>query len=227
MIRQIVTDIEGTTTDIAFVHQVLFPYARQQLPAFIAANANSPTVREQLLAVSREVGRPLSDSEALRQLQSWIDEDRKIAALKTLQGMIWAQGYASGELTGHIYADAAQELTRWQQQGLGLYVYSSGSVQAQQLIYGHSNAGDLRPLFSGYFDTRIGHKREPSSYQIICDALGGQAKQILFLSDVTEELDAAKAAGLHTAWLVRDQQAANSRYQAHPDFFSVSQQFQL
>lgn len=226
-ISHIITDIEGTTTDIAFVHKVLFPYARQQMASFVASNANSPEVRAQLKAVSNHVGRPLSDSEAVQQLQRWIDEDQKIEALKTLQGLIWAQGYASGELQGHVYDDAAVELQRWQQGGLSLYVYSSGSVKAQQLIYGHSNHGNLRPLFSGYFDTRIGHKRESRSYEIIRDALGGNGDQLLFLSDITEELDAAAAAGLHTAWLRRDGGAEHPQHMPHTDFFSVSQHWQL
>lgn len=226
-IRQIITDIEGTTTDIAFVHQVLFPYARQQLADFVAANANSPEVRLPLQAVSNHAGRPLSDSEAVQQLQQWIDEDKKVEPLKTLQGLIWAQGYASGQLKGHVYDDAALELSRWQQAGLSLHVYSSGSVRAQQLIYGHSNHGDLTPLFSGYFDTRIGHKRESRSYEIIRDALGGKASQLLFLSDVTAELDAAADAGLQTAWLCRDNNTTDARYHAHANFFSVSEHWQL
>jgi len=214
-IHSIITDIEGTTTDIAFVHDVLFPYARQQLPGYIAANANSPVVREQLKAVSAEVGRPLSDSEAIAQLQRWIDQDQKIGPLKNLQGLIWAQGYAAGTLQGHVYDDAATQLRRWHARGLRLHVYSSGSVKAQQLIYGHSNHGDLRPLFSGYFDTRIGHKREVGSYEVIRDALGGDASGMLFLSDIKEELDAAKQAGMQTAWLVRDPATATHHTDQH------------
>jgi enolase-phosphatase E1 len=163
----------------------------------------------------------------VQQLRQWIDEDKKVEPLKTLQGLIWAQGYASGQLTGHVYDDAAAELLRWQQAGLNLHVYSSGSVRAQQLIYGHSNHGDLTPLFNGYFDTRIGHKRESRSYEIIRDALGGNASQLLFLSDVTEELDAAADAGLETAWLCRDGSTASEHYHAHADFFSVSEHWQL
>lgn len=221
-IQHIITDIEGTTTDIAFVHDVLFPYARKELPVFVAAKANSPAVREQLKAVSNQVGRPMSDSEAVTQLQRWIDQDQKIGALKTLQGMIWAKGYADGVLQGHVYDDAAECLRQWQQQGVKLYVYSSGSVAAQQLIYGHSNHGDLRPLFSGYFDTRIGHKREANSYEVIRDALGGNAHSMLFLSDIKEELDAAQQAGMQTAWLLRDQpHPEQSAHPVHQHFHSI------
>lgn len=218
-ILYVITDIEGTTTDIKFVHEVLFPYARQQLPIFVDANGNSPAVRQQLKAVSAAVGRPLSDSEAVSQLQRWIDQDQKIGPLKALQGLIWAKGYANGQLTGHVYKDAAEQLRNWHKRDISLYVYSSGSVQAQQLIYGHSTEGDLRPLFSGYFDTRIGHKREATSYEVIRDALGGNADSMLFLSDITQELDAAKQAGMHTAWLLRDQALpSESVHPAYADF---------
>lgn len=218
-IQYVITDIEGTTTDIKFVHEVLFPYARQQLPTFVAANANSPAVRQQLKAVSVQVGRPLSDSEAVSQLQRWIDQDQKIGPLKTLQGLIWAKGYAEGKLTGHVYKDAAEHLTKWHQRGLKLYVYSSGSVKAQQLIYGHSTHGDLSALFTGYFDTRIGHKRDVASYEVIRDALGGDADSMLFLSDINEELDAAQQAGMHTAWLLRDQAIpSESSHPAYANF---------
>lgn len=223
-IRQIITDIEGTTTDIAFVHNVLFPYAAKHLTAFIQHQQHKPIVRQQLQQVAEIAGQPLSDTEATEQLQQWIQEDKKIGPLKTLQGLIWAQGYANGELKGHVYDDAAQHLKQWHQHGHSLYVYSSGSVKAQQLIYGHSNHGDLSPLFSGYFDTRIGHKRQPQSYEVIRDALGGNAASQIFLSDVVEELDAAQQAGMHTALLVREGNAPQPAHQ-HPrctDFADVS-----
>lgn len=220
-ITHIITDIEGTTTDIAFVHNVLFPYASQHLHSFVIANANSSEVRAHLADVSKETGRPLSDSEAVAQLLRWIKEDKKIGPLKALQGLIWEQGYRNGELKGHVYDDAAYWLKQWQQQDIALQVYSSGSVKAQQLIYGHSNHGDLRPLFSGYFDTRIGQKREQQSYSVICDALGGDANSMLFLSDVTEELDAAKTAGLQTAWITRNDQDTSQA--KHPHFKDFNQ----
>ena len=221
-ITHIITDIEGTTTDIQFVHQVLFPYARKHLPGFIASNHQQPHVREQLKQVSQTVGQDLNHQQAVAQLQRWIDEDKKIGPLKALQGLIWEQGYRNGELKGHVYNDAAKYLKHWHQQGLSLYVYSSGSVKAQQLIYGHSNHGDLRPLFSGYFDTRIGHKRDATSYEVIRDALGGQAQHYLFLSDVPEELEAAATAGLNTAWITRDGQLQSThRFERHNDFESI------
>ena len=207
MIQAIVTDIEGTTSSIDFVHQTLFPYARQHLRGFIKAHADDPRVQQELAAVAQEVGRELSLDQAADVLEQWIDEDRKATPLKSLQGLIWAQGYADGELQGHVYPDTPDYLRRWHQQGIALYVYSSGSVPAQKLIFGHSSAGDLTPLFSDYFDTRIGHKRETASYAAILEAIQLPAEQVLFLSDVGEELDAARAAGMQTCQLLRDEKA--------------------
>lgn len=204
MIQAVLTDIEGTTTDIAFVHNVLFPYARARIADYVHAHAQQPKLREQLNAVSAEAGRQLDDEAAIAQLIQWIDEDRKSAPLKRLQGEIWAQGYRDGDFTGHVYADVPPVLKRWQAAGKKLYVYSSGSVQAQKLIFGHTPYGDLTPLFSGYFDTQIGHKRETASYTQIAQSIGLPAEEILFLSDIVEELDAARVAGMQTIWLMRD-----------------------
>ncbi len=204
MIRAIVTDIEGTTSSLSFVKEVLFPYARERLPDFVRQHGPEATVRELLSQVGELAGRPLNDEEAIAQLCQWIDEDRKVTSLKSLQGLIWEAGYREGDFTGHIYADAAECLRRWHQQGLKLYVYSSGSVYAQKLLFGHSDAGDLTPLFSGYFDTQTGAKQEPGSYRQIVAALNLPAEEILFLSDIEGELDAAAAAGMSTCWLVRE-----------------------
>lgn len=144
------------------------------------------------------------------ELEKWMAEDRKITPLKSLQGMIWRKGYESGELKGHVYPDAPDWLRRWHQRGLKLYVYSSGSVEAQKLIFGHTEFGDLTPLFSGYFDTRVGGKREAQSYKTILRDTGLSAGEMLFLSDVGEELDAARAAGMKTGQLIRDDKARPS-----------------
>ena len=207
MIKAIVTDIEGTTSSISFVHDVLFPYAREHLAGYIAAHADESEMREQLAAVSREVGRELSSDEAIAQLQQWSDKDKKITPLKSLQGMIWEDGYRTGAFTGHVYEDAVRNLRVWQEKGIRLYVYSSGSVHAQKLLFGYTDFGDLTSLFEGYFDTRIGHKRETSSYEIIASEIGVRAGDILFLSDIREELDAARTAGMQTRWLVREAEA--------------------
>ncbi len=204
MTRAVITDIEGTTTSISFVFDVLFPYARTHLADFVRANAADPAVTEQLDAVAAEVGRRLTVEQAIEHLHAWIDADKKLTPLKALQGMIWQAGYRNGDFTGHVYPDAVAQLRAWHGAGLDLYVYSSGSVQAQKLLFGYSDAGDLTPLFSGYFDTRVGPKREVTSYQAISQRMGLPGNQILFLSDIVEELDAAKAAGMDTVQLVRD-----------------------
>ncbi len=221
MIKAIVTDIEGTTTSIAFVHEVLFPYARARVADFVTAQASNATVREQLDVVSRIEGRALTPTQAGAVLQRWIDEDRKATTLKALQGMIWAQGYADGALKGHVYPDTPVSLRRWHQQGVQLYVYSSGSVEAQKLIFGHTDYGDLTPLFSGYFDTRIGGKREAASYREILAQLDLPGAEVLFLSDIGEELDAAREAGMQTWQLLRDAQTQPSV--THPQARDLSE----
>ncbi len=203
MIRAIVTDIEGTTSSLAFVKEVLFPYARQRIGAFVHEQATQPAVRAQLTAVSEAVGHKLTDDAAVAKLVRWIDADQKITPLKALQGMIWEAGYRNGDFQGHVYDDAVRRLRAWKDQGIALYVFSSGSVHAQKLLFGYSACGDLTPLFSGYFDTTIGAKRETDAYQHIVRSLGLPAGEILFLSDIREELDAAQAVGLRTCWLVR------------------------
>ena len=207
-IQAILTDIEGTTTSLSFVKDVLFPYAYERMPSFVVENRTNPAVAKLIDEVRYEVNNPvLSLSGAIEQLKQWIRDDKKITPLKAIQGLMWQQGYASGDFTGHVYPDAVAGLQGWHAQGLQLYVYSSGSVQAQQLLFGYSDAGDLTPLFSGYFDTQVGHKREIGAYQHIAQAIGIAPEHILFLSDIREELDAAQQAGMQTCALVRENQA--------------------
>ncbi|MDF1691842.1 MAG: acireductone synthase [Zhongshania sp.] len=205
MIKAIVTDIEGTTSSIHFVHDVLFPYAAKHLPAFIRGNRSIPAVDNALQEVARISTLAPDDTDALiTQLLQWIASDQKVTPLKTLQGLVWEQGYRNGDYKAHIYHDALAALQKWHQQGLALYVYSSGSIYAQKLFFGFSEGGDLTTLFQGYFDTVTGPKREADSYQKIQQALGWPAEEILFLSDIVEELDAAAEVGMHTAWLQRE-----------------------
>lgn len=201
--RAILTDIEGTTSSISFVKDVLFPYARRALPEFVREHGNEPQVRRWLDVVAAENGGLCDDRMLVEVLQGWIDEDRKHTALKALQGMIWQAGYGAGDYRTHFYADAAAQLRAWHGAGHPLHVYSSGSVAAQKLFFGYSEHGDLTPLVSGYFDTEIGSKREAPSYQRIAHALGHTPSDIVFLSDVVEELDAARAAGLRTVLVDR------------------------
>ena len=212
-VRAIVTDIEGTTTDINFVHKVLFPYAYSKLPLFLRENAATAAVAEQIDAVRSELHNPAATLESvIATLLHWIDTDQKVTPLKALQGMVWADGYQRGDFTGHLYADVAPALRQWHAAGVALYVYSSGSVQAQKLLFGYSDEGDLTPLFSGYFDTHIGHKREAAAYQRIVTELDLPAEAVLFLSDVVEELDAAQQAGIQTLQLVREGTQAGTRH---------------
>ena len=205
MIRAVLTDIEGTTSSLSFVKDVLFPYARAHLAGYVRDHAQDSEVARQLDAVRREAGDPaLSPEAVIDRLIAWIDQDRKITPLKALQGMIWENGYRNGDFQGHIYADAVQALRDWHARGLALYVYSSGSVQAQKLLFAHSGFGDLTPLFDGYFDTTVGGKLDTGSYRAIAASIGVAPAEILFLSDVRAELDAAAAAGCGTVWVARE-----------------------
>lgn len=199
----ILTDIEGTTGSISFVRDVLFPYARASLPGFVRARGDEPKVRALLDQVATEHGAMCDDSMIVETLQGWIDQDRKHIVLKALQGMIWEDGYRDGDFTAHIYPDVAPALQAWHAAGHALAVYSSGSVPAQKLFFGHSDAGDLLPLFDHFFDTEVGHKRDADSYRLIADRLGRSPGHIVFLSDVIAELDAARKAGMRTVLLDR------------------------
>lgn len=211
MIRAVLLDIEGTTTDLAFVKEILFPYARKRLADFVRKHREEPEVRAVLREVQELEGRPLSEEEIISCLLRWSDEDRKVAPLKTLQGMIWREGYEKGHFRAHLYPDVFQKLLEWKERGLRLAVFSSGSVEAQKLLFSHTPFGDLTPLFDGFFDTRnAGQKRSPASYRRIAERLGLRPEELLFLSDVEAELDAAREAGLETIQLVRDERTVAS-----------------
>jgi len=197
--RAILTDIEGTTSSISFVKEVLFPYARRALPEFVRTHKAEPEVRRWLDTIASEISAGTCQDEVIVEtLQGWIDQDRKHTALKALQGMIWEAGYRDGDYRAHLYPDVAPVLRGWHADGILLYVYSSGSIAAQKLFFKYSEAGDLGGLFCGHFDTGIGHKRETESYRRITENIGLPPGGIVFLSDVVEELDAAREAGLGT-----------------------------
>lgn len=201
----VLTDIEGTTSSISFVKDVLFPFARERLPRYVREHAADPALRALIEQTAQEGGTtPGDDEAAIDTLLRWIDEDRKATPLKALQGMIWADGYAGETFVAHMYPDAVQRLREWHAQGHPIYVYSSGSVPAQQLYFAHTDAGDLRPLLRGHFDTTSGPKRERESYLRIAAAIGAAPADVVFLSDIEAELDAARAAGMRTWWLRRD-----------------------
>ncbi|MCW9023216.1 MAG: acireductone synthase [Gammaproteobacteria bacterium] len=223
MIKAIVLDIEGTTSSLSFVHDVLFPYAKENLVEYVMAMADEPEVVEQLELINQEVGRTLSLQEALEQLLRWLDEDAKVTPLKNLQGLVWEAGYRVSEFTGHVYADAARNMTSWNEKGIAIYIYSSGSVRAQQLLFGFSDFGDMTENLTGYFDTRIGAKQDPASYQHIINETNMFPGDILFLSDIKEELDAAKTAGMKTGWLVReaDEVDTSAEHQQYRNFNEI------
>lgn len=223
--RAILTDIEGTTTAIAFVKDTLFPFAAEALEGFLAARGASPEVA----AILDEVRALAPGEDPVAALRDWMATDAKVTPLKALQGLLWDQGYADGRLQGHLWPDVAPCLSAWASAGLRLAVYSSGSVAAQKLLFGHSAAGDLTPLFEAFFDTRVGGKREAGSYAAIAAALALPPGQVLFLSDVAEELDAAAAAGMRGCQLVRpgDGTLAAGRHPMAADFPGVAERFGL
>jgi len=218
MIRAIVTDIEGTTTSISFVADVLFPYSRERMDEFIRSHRDDAEVRALLGEVGKVCGQTLDDNQATAQLIRWIDEDRKIGPLKALQGLIWEAGYGDGYFHGHVYPDAVRKLREWKEAGLDLYLYSSGSTHAQKLLFGHTEYGDLTGLFSGFFDTRVGAKQAPDSYRTIAREINLPTHEILFLSDTASELDAASLAGFNTCQLSRENAKIAENHPCATDF---------
>ncbi len=209
----ILTDIEGTTTSVSFVYDVLFPYFRENIQK-VRALVHLPEVqaifKETIrLASETEQISIASDDEVIETLIRWSNEDKKITPLKELQGLLWKEAYESGLIKGHVYEDVSPALKNWKEAGIQLGVFSSGSIAAQKLIFGYSVSGDLTPYFSAYFDTTTGGKREVETYTKISQELKIQPADILFLSDIIEELEAAQQAGLQTIQLVRPGTIAN------------------
>jgi enolase-phosphatase E1 len=219
--RGILLDIEGTTTPIAFVKDVLFPFARRNAASFLAAHGQQPEVEGELALLAKERRRerpdgtlPGESSDPLPYLFWLMDRDRKSTALKALQGRIWRDGYESGTLVSEVYPDVVPALARLRAAAIDVSIFSSGSVLAQRLLFGHTNAGDLRPYLRAHFDTTTGGKKEAASYERIASELGFAPRQVLFVSDVAEELDAAEEAGMETALCVRSgtQEPTESRH---------------
>lgn len=228
MIRYILTDIEGTTTSIHFVHKVLFPYAKEHLRDYIEVHINEPEVKicldEAAQTIYDETHIWAEREQCIAILEKWIDDDRKHPALKKLQGYIWRDGYETGKFTGHVYEDVPDALREWKDRDLQLGVYSSGSVEAQQLLFRHSDFGDLSTHFNSFFDTQAGQKKESDSYKFIATQLPFLTSEILFLSDIEEELDAAKTAGMETIQLVREGTTASERHETATNFVEVDKQ---
>lgn len=221
-VRCLLMDIEGTITPIAFVRQVLFPYAKSRLASFLRANREDYTVRKSVascLATAAQENGGHADEEALPAiLAKWIDEDRKHAGLKVLQGLIWDEGYRTGAFAPELYEDVLPALLQWQEQGVCLALYSSGSEHAQRLLMAHTTNGDVTRLFTEFFDTRVGPKTDPASYAKIAGKLSLPPGAILFLSDSEMELDAAAAAAFKTLQIVRPGTAVTARHPARTSF---------
>lgn len=212
-VHYVLTDIEGTTSSISFVSEILFPYFNQRIEK-LKDLIHLPEVRQAFdetrkLAQELDGETPGTTDEIISKLKSWSLADKKITPLKALQGIIWKEGYNSGELKGHVYADVAPILKKWNEENRKAGVFSSGSVAAQKMLFGNSEAGDLTVYFSNYFDTTTGGKREAETYKKIAATLNILPENILFLSDITEELIAAKSAGLQTVQLVREGNVPN------------------
>jgi enolase-phosphatase E1 len=207
MTKLFLFDVEGTTTDVHFVHNVLFPYSKSRMKDFILGNRNRADVAGIVNDVKKTVKTEehilLTDYEVINRLERWIEQDLKQASLKEIQGLIWDEGYKNGSFKGHVYPDVKPFFEKITSQGSKIGIYSSGSVQAQKLIMGFSNAGDLTPFISYYFDTKMGHKREVISYQNIMKEVNLPAGDICFFSDIPQELQAAQTAGMKVCHVVR------------------------
>ena len=203
----VLTDIEGTTTSISFVYEILFPYFREnisKLKSMMEVDEVVQAFAQTSALIEQEEGKVVNDPDDLiATLLTWSLEDRKVKPLKTLQGILWKTGYEAGAIRGHVYPDVPEALQNWMQHGIKMGVFSSGSVAAQKLIFGFSDQGDLTPYFLAYFDINTGGKRDAATYHIIAKNISVPNERILFLSDIVEELVAADAAGFQTIQLVR------------------------
>jgi enolase-phosphatase E1 len=235
-IRGILLDIEGTTSSVSFVYDVMFPFVRRELVRFLETNWNRTDTAAACEQIARDAGQAsfaewaASAGDQASQQQVVVDEvkrlmdgDVKATGLKHLQGLIWEAGFQSGELQAHVYEDVPQALQQWKSRGIDVRIYSSGSVQAQRLFFGHTIAGDLLAMFSGHYDTTTGPKREAASYQLIACDFKIPPAEILFISDVVAELDAARASGMQTALASRPGNAAAAPGHGHPEIRSFAE----
>lgn len=227
MIKLYLFDIEGTTTDINFVHKVLFPYSEKCMKEYILHHQDHPLVQNAIHdvreTVKKEQNKQIGLYEVIDTLLHWIKIDRKHGALKEIQGLIWDVGYSRNDFKGHVYPDVKPFFTRILEKGSKIGIYSSGSVHAQKLIFGYSSEGDLTPMISQYFDTKIGGKRERTSYTNIATAVHLKPSEIHFFSDIPEELEAAHAAGFGVTQVLRPG-TKSSNFEGITDF-SVFQQY--
>lgn len=238
VVSGILLDIEGTTSSIHFVYEQMFPYVRAALEGFLAAEWSSPEVAAAVVQIRVDAG--LTETSGLPEWpaaspsdaqRAWVaqhvlqlmDSDAKTTGLKQLQGLIWRSGFEQGALVAHVYDDVPPALRHWQAAGLDVRIYSSGSILAQQLFFAHTAYGDLLPFFRGHYDTTIGGKKEAASYERIAREFARDSGELLFVSDVTAELDAAAAAGYQTALSVRPENPPITSKHAHRAITSFDQ----
>ena len=227
-VRGILLDIEGTTTPIAFVHDVLFSYARDHVREFLVANGDKEEVRADIALLSDEhaddVNKGHNPPPLVADYVEWlIARDRKSTGLKSLQGKIWRQGYLDGSLKSQVFTDVAPAFERWHARGLSIFIFSSGSVLAQKLLFAHTDAGDLTRFIDDYFDTNVGKKGEAESYRRIAETMKLPAEQILFISDVIDELNAAHEAGMKVLLSIREGNAPQDNVKRCPEILSFDQ----
>lgn len=224
--RGILLDIEGTTSSISFVYDVMFPFVRRELDAYLRSHWGEPSLGAACEVIANDAGVPslAAHSEQVKsEVLRLMDGDVKSTGLKQLQGLIWEAGFTSGEMKAHVYDDVPPAITAWSHAGLDIRIYSSGSVQAQKLFFGHTIVGNLLPLIRGHYDTTTGPKKEPASYTAIAAAFALPPQDILFLSDVPAELDAAKTASLQTGLVLRPGNAAVKPGRGHPEIHSFGE----
>ena len=237
-VRCVLLDIEGTVSDVRFVYEVMFPYARNHMGRFLVENWKTESVRSALQQVAVDAQRTLADwlgdhwadggqethQVCIAHLEQLMDGDSKSTGLKALQGLVWKAGFESGEIRAELFSEVSQILKTWKDAGLDLRIYSSGSILAQRLFFGHTTDGDLLPLLSGFYDTTFGKKQEVESYRKIATDIHFPANQILFLSDVAEEINAASQAGMQAIAVVRP---SNKPLPAHFDGIKIESLNQL
>lgn len=223
MIKAILLDIEGTIAPISFVKEVLFPFSKERMEEFVKENKDKPEIKQIIEEVKKIEGKELSLEEVIETFKRWIDEDRKITPLKDIQGYIWEEGFKTGSLKAPVYEDAYKKMLQWKEKGIPMYIYSSGSVKAQKLFFGHTEYGNILNFFKGHFDTKIGNKKEKESYQKIAEEIGLKPEEILFLSDNPDEIKAAAEAGIKAIRVVRENDAEYIKDFPYPQISSFEE----
>jgi enolase-phosphatase E1 len=227
-VRGILLDIEGTTTPIAFVHDVLFTYARDHLRNFLDNYSDKEEVRADIALLRDELADDVNNNRNpppdIPDYIEWlIALDRKSTGLKSLQGKIWREGYLNGTLKSQVFADVAPAFERWRQRGLSINIFSSGSVLAQKLLFAHTETGDLTRFIDDYFDTNVGKKGDAESYRRIAEKMKLPADEILFVSDVIDELNAANEARMKVLLSIREGNALQDNVKQYPEVKSFDQ----